>query len=159
MTQLVSLPAGTWRHAVNTNANIVPTVANGKVYVASNAQMQIFGLLPAQQGATRNAAPKHVTASAADVVTCPAETATAPAGEHEFHGTVCRAEGSEIRLALRDGHTLTVDVSHAFDHHRTMRLTPGRPVVVHATVDGKGAAHAKQVTPSHVVSPLTPADR
>jgi outer membrane protein assembly factor BamB len=41
---LVSLQAGTWTHAVNSNANIVPTVANGKVYVASNEQLQIFGL-------------------------------------------------------------------------------------------------------------------
>jgi outer membrane protein assembly factor BamB len=42
---LFSVQAGTWTHAVNSNANIVPTVANGKVYVASNMQLQIFGLL------------------------------------------------------------------------------------------------------------------
>ena len=50
-TQLFSAQAGLWRHAVNSNANIVPTVANGFVYVASNEQLQIFGLLSQQRGA------------------------------------------------------------------------------------------------------------
>jgi hypothetical protein len=39
--------AGSWPN-VGGNANIVPTVANGNVYVASNKQLQIFGLLPSQ---------------------------------------------------------------------------------------------------------------
>lgn len=46
--QLISLPAGMWLNAANTNANIVPTVANGKVFIASNEQLQIFGLLPSK---------------------------------------------------------------------------------------------------------------
>ena len=43
LTQLFVHPAGTW---INTggNANIVPVVANGRVYVASNARLTIFGL-------------------------------------------------------------------------------------------------------------------
>jgi hypothetical protein len=44
---LWSGPAGNWPN-VGGNANIVPTVANGRVYVASNKQLQIFGLLPSQ---------------------------------------------------------------------------------------------------------------
>jgi len=43
--QLVSIQAGTWTHAYKSNANLVPTVANGRVYVASNQQLRIFGLL------------------------------------------------------------------------------------------------------------------
>jgi hypothetical protein len=50
---LFSAQAGTWRHAVNSNANIVPTVAGGKVYVASNEQLQIFGLLSQSRRRTR----------------------------------------------------------------------------------------------------------
>jgi hypothetical protein len=42
---LFAANAGTWRHAINSNANLVPTVGNGKVYLASNEQLQIFGLL------------------------------------------------------------------------------------------------------------------
>jgi hypothetical protein len=44
-TALFSAQAGTWTHAVNSNADIVPTVAGGRVYVGSNEQLQIFGLL------------------------------------------------------------------------------------------------------------------
>ena len=41
---LIAMPAGTWVHAIDSNANIVPTISNGRVYVASNQQLQIFGL-------------------------------------------------------------------------------------------------------------------
>ena len=40
---LFQAPAGTWPN-VNGNANLVPVVANGKVYVASYKQLSIFGL-------------------------------------------------------------------------------------------------------------------
>ncbi len=42
--QLFFETAGTWRHAANSNANLVPTIANGKVYVASEKRLEIFGL-------------------------------------------------------------------------------------------------------------------
>jgi len=37
--------AGAWPN-VTGNANLIPVVANGQVFVASNKQLQIFGLLP-----------------------------------------------------------------------------------------------------------------
>lgn len=37
-------PAGTWPNPQN-NSNQVPVVANGRVFVASSGQLQIFGLL------------------------------------------------------------------------------------------------------------------
>jgi hypothetical protein len=40
---LFQAPAGTWPNTGG-NANIVPTVANGKIYVASNKQLSIFGM-------------------------------------------------------------------------------------------------------------------
>jgi hypothetical protein len=43
MKQLIKMPAGTWPN-LGGNSNLVPVVANGKVYVASNKQLQIFGL-------------------------------------------------------------------------------------------------------------------
>jgi hypothetical protein len=164
LQQLVSFPAGTWRHAVNSNANIVPTVANGRVYVASNDQLQIFGLLTPQQRA-RSAAPKRLMASAPDAITCPSNTTPlaaaggVQAAEHEFHGTVCQTSGTELRLALRNGHSIAVDISHAFDQGRRILLSPGRPLFVRATIDGKGVAHAQRIAPVHELSPHTPADR
>jgi len=41
--QLVNINAGTWPN-LGGNANLVPVVANGLVYVASHQQLQIFGL-------------------------------------------------------------------------------------------------------------------
>jgi hypothetical protein len=43
MTQLLRVAAGSWPH-INGNANLVPVVADGRVFVASNMQLQIFGL-------------------------------------------------------------------------------------------------------------------
>jgi hypothetical protein len=45
MTQLFKGPAGDWPN-FNGNSNLVPVVANGEVFVASNRQLQIFGLKP-----------------------------------------------------------------------------------------------------------------
>ncbi len=43
MAQLFTASAGTWPNTGG-NANIVPVVANGKVFVASNKELRIFGL-------------------------------------------------------------------------------------------------------------------
>jgi hypothetical protein len=43
MTQLFKGFAGAWQN-VGGNSNLVPVVANGQVFVASNKQLQIFGL-------------------------------------------------------------------------------------------------------------------
>jgi hypothetical protein len=162
---LVSISAGTWLHAVNSNASIVPTVANGKVYVASNRQMEIFGLLTPQQTARAAVEPQRLAPSVPDAITCPssvtplAAAGGTQAGEHEFHGTACRASGGELRLALRNGHSIAIETSHAFDRAHKVLLTPGRALVVRATIDEKGVAHARQISPAHPFSEITPADR
>jgi hypothetical protein len=43
MTQLFKGGADSWPNTGG-NSNLVPVVANGQVYVASNKQLQIFGL-------------------------------------------------------------------------------------------------------------------
>lgn len=158
--QLVSIQAGTWTHAVNSNADLVPTVANGKVYVASNKQLQIFGLLGA--GAQHASAP-GLRPSKPDSITCPASEpvveAVRGAGLHQFSGTVCHLEGNHLQLALSGGRSISVDISTAFAKHRKVVLSPGRTIHVQARVDAKGAAYAERISPSHTLSPLTPADR
>jgi hypothetical protein len=47
MTQLFKGFAGAWQN-VGGNSNLVPVVANGEVFVASNKQLQIFGLKAAK---------------------------------------------------------------------------------------------------------------
>jgi len=43
MQQLVRMKAGTWPNT-GANSNLVPVVANGEVFVATNKQLQIFGI-------------------------------------------------------------------------------------------------------------------
>lgn len=47
MTQLFKAQAGAWPN-VGGNSNLVPVVANGQVFVATNQQLQIFGLTGAK---------------------------------------------------------------------------------------------------------------
>ena len=53
-TQLLSINAGSWPN-VNGNANLVPVVANGQVFVATNKQLQIFGLTGSNLAVTKTA--------------------------------------------------------------------------------------------------------
>lgn len=57
-TPLFSAQAGTWLNANHSNAELVPTVSNGRVYIASNKQLQIFGLLGSRKGAQWNSGGK-----------------------------------------------------------------------------------------------------
>lgn len=52
MAQLFHANAGAWPN-FNGDSNQVPVVANGKIYVASNKQLQIFGLLQTKQATTK----------------------------------------------------------------------------------------------------------
>ncbi len=161
--QLVSITAGTWTHAVDSNANIVPTVSNGKVYVASNQQLRIFGLLG--QPRVNATVPANLVPSAPDIISCPADGAAPVAANgvtdhvHEFYGTICQAGNNEIRLALRNGHALLVDTSETPAHHPALLLTPGRPVHVQAKIGSDGVVHAQRISRSHLITPLTPPDR
>ncbi len=162
--QLLSIPAGTWTHAVNSSANVVPTVSKGKVFVASNQQLRIFGLL-GQQKASDSKVPAKLLPSAPDVSTCPADAPAPVAAKgtgpavHEFYGTICQSGEKEIRLALRTGRAIRVSIEEAFTQHAAILLTAGRTVRVLATIDEDGVAHASSISRSHIISPLTPPDR
>jgi hypothetical protein len=152
--QLISIQAGTWRHADNSNANLVPTVANGKVYVASNKQLQIFGLLSGRDAKSASVRQPPVASEPA-VVTCPAEVAPLTAftvtGVHSFRGTVCGVTENRLQVALSGERSVTVDITEAVAHHRTALLSLGRPIKVRAIIDGNGVAHAQRVSRSHPV--------
>jgi hypothetical protein len=163
-TPLLNIQGGTWLHASYSTPNLVPTVANGQVYVASNKQLDIFGLLPPKGTAARAALPLPVAPSKPDVVTCaPIEPALAAVSvtspTHEFFGTVCSVRQNELQISLRSGHSITLDISQASIRQRRVSLTPGRAIHVSASIDQKGAAHALQITPAYHASPGAPADR
>jgi len=151
---LFNAQAGTWRHADNANANVVPTVANGNVYVASNKQLQIFGLLGNQSAASRAAMHQPPTPSTPAVVECPPAENLA-AAQHDLHGTVCKVAGVELHLALANGRSIAVDISGVSDHLPPGLLTLGRPVHVVTTLDANGAVYATRISPSHLGASLT----
>lgn len=162
--QLFSAQAGTFTHAVNSNANIVPTVANGKVYIASNKQLNIFGLLPPLGSPERATLPKGIAVSEPDVITCPpaesVQSAVVKGGnDHQLFGSVCKVEGSTMQLALRNHRSVSVDIASATAGPKHLSLTLGRNIKVKATVDAKGVAHATRLAPSHIFDAETPADR
>jgi PQQ enzyme repeat len=115
LTQLFSAPAGSWPNAGG-NANIVPVVANGKVYVASayldasgntRGQLNIFGRggagAPIQSGvAVANAAPR-------------------PESGHLISGTLLAVKGKTLTLQTRAGKAATIDASAAFQNESPAR--------------------------------------
>ena len=156
---LISILGGTWTHAVNSNANIVPTVAKGRVYVTSNMQLRIYGLLGGGSPANDPIVPSQQQA-----ISCPASIAAALAvsgkdAVHELYGTVCEAGGGEVKLALRSGQAVAIEIGGTQNMQRPVLLTPGRPVHVRLTIDKNGVAHAKKIAPAHAMSTTTPADR
>jgi hypothetical protein len=123
---LYSAPAGFWG-GYGGNANSVPVVANGEVFVASDAQLAIFGLLPhaAARAHLRNVATSPVMAL--------------PAGRHEFFGTIVALHGEALSVRLRSGRFVAIDASAAARAFRTTTLYLGEAVLVEARDAGRGS--------------------
>ena len=102
LPQLWTGEAGSWPNNGG-NANIVPMVANGRVYVGSYQELQIFGLFDHEHphGHPEERRP-HPPALAAFSV---------PASGPLYWGTIRKVEGHRVELELRNGSRLTVDVS------------------------------------------------
>lgn len=146
LTTLYQASAGYWA-AQNGNANVVPVVANGKVYVASYQQLEIFGL----------------GGSAASAATGHAIPATAYRGaiktRNEVTGTLVRVGGSEIILRTRTGKLVRVDVAAALKNQRVQDLIAGRPFDVRGTYDAAGVMHAVTVIRAKPSPGTWPLDR
>jgi hypothetical protein len=112
---LFSGVAGTWPNTSG-NANIVPVVANGKVYVASNKSLAIFGL------GTPIPFPQTVAAAARPLA------AATPSGTHVVYGTVAAVNGPRFILAKRGGTAVNVDATKAMQAHSAIPLVVGNPV-------------------------------
>jgi hypothetical protein len=94
--------AGVWPNTGG-NANIVPTVANGMVYVASNKELQIFGLTRPSK------TPKRMERMVSQAE--PAAPSHVPDTGPIYWGTIRGVDGSKITLELRTGRTINVDLS------------------------------------------------
>jgi hypothetical protein len=135
--QLTEQTAGIWAH-VGGDANIVPVVANGKVYVASYKQLQIFGLAPAAS----NQAP----AIAADNSTLLAATPPEPDSGHVTYGVVASVRDNRITLTTRAGQSVTIGLSPLTRIHA--QTTPGAVLQVRSQRTAAGELSATAVLPA-----------
>ena len=133
LPQLWSGSAGTWPN-VSGNADLVPTVANGMVYVASYKQLAIFGLTaaPAVKAEVNLQQPR-------------AATELNPAGAL-FWGSIKSISGSRIELVLRTGELLQVDLSAALTEGTTVVPVIGENVVVNGQLNGHGILEARSMS-------------
>ena len=125
--------AGTWPN-VNANANIVPVVANGRVYVASYQALTIFGLL-GQLAPVKQAAPLTMTAN---------PMITERAGPQLF-GTITSLSGNRIAVRLRDGASVSVDLTDAFRRYESVVPFVGENVEVHGASAPDGSFMARSM--------------
>ena len=128
--QLYSSTAGTWPNTGG-NANIVPMVANGKVYVASYRMLSIFGL-----GATGDAL---IPASQFVRVAAPAQPALSP---HQISGFVRKVSGTSVVIEARDGKQITADLTDAIARHAAIQAVAGEPVLARGDYDSHGILQA-----------------
>jgi len=150
-TWLFSHNAGTWPNTGG-NANIVPVVANGRVYVASYKQLAIFGL-PKPSAAGK----PEVEAQLA--VPPPPPPPKLPPNGHEIFGTITTVAGGNITLATRTGKLVRVDAAGAVHKYRSVVLLIGEPVTVFGSYASSGVLNATRVLHAKPSPKGWPADR
>lgn len=128
LKQLYASPAGQWPN-LGGNANIVPVVANGRVYVASYGSLMIFGPNGSPVGA----------ASTAAMVARAATPAALPAGvTQRVTGTLVAINGTTLRIQARGHQTMNVDISRALANERVANLIAGQSYTALADAVGAG---------------------
>jgi hypothetical protein len=137
---LYSAAAGAWPN-LGGNANIVPVVANGRVYVGAYKTLTIFAA-----GGTPPAA--------TPVAVAHAQTA----GEARLTGTLLAIEGSELTLLARSGAQVQVDVSGARAAQRTPKLVIGQAYTVLSAAGNAPVIRASSVSRAKPGMAAWPAD-
>jgi PQQ enzyme repeat len=145
LVQLYSSPAGEWPN-LGGNANVVPVVANGKVYVASYKRLMIFG---------PNGSPApSIAASRMESPSLPPEIT------RRVSGTLLSVDGARLTVLTRTGQTVRVDDSQAAANQRIAILTVGRPfTVVGRAVPGSEDIEAFAISRAKPGSQAWPEDR
>jgi hypothetical protein len=145
--QLYSANAGTWPNTGG-DANIVPTVANGKVYVASYQMLSIFGVEESGQ----------TLLSKSDLVR-PSPPPEPVLSAHRISGFVRSVAGVRVVIELRDGKRVTTDLAEATRGHTVVEAVVGEPVLVRGDYDHDGIFQAESFLHAKPQPLLWPPDR
>jgi hypothetical protein len=141
---IFSANAGTW--LAPGNANIVPVVANGQVFVASTQQLAIFG-------------PTTTTvAMSATAVSKPALSQTL-VHWNQVTGRVLRVSGTEVIVQQFSGAHVTIDTKPAQDAHQTVPIVKGEIITVQGELGALGLLHAKTIVRAKASPALWPPDQ
>jgi hypothetical protein len=130
LTLQYSSLAGQWPDA-SRNANIVPVVANGRVYVASNQQLTIFGL------------GGHPFVALASPSVEPSRDVDEP--PHQITGVLENVEGPMLTLRTRDDKKVQVDDSEPLRLNQTDVLVRGSAYTVQGSYGAASGALRVQV--------------
>ena len=146
--QLYSAAAGQWPN-LGGNANIVPVVANGKVYVAAYQSLMIFG--PNGSAAPRTAASVDSTTVAASL----------PLGATQrVSGMLLAIDGTTLTLLTRTSRSVKVDVSRAVETEQIANLIVGNAyTALGAPTGSDGTLQAASVTRAKRGSGAWPKDQ
>ena len=114
---LFSSPAGSWPNTGG-NANIVPVVANSKVYVAANKLLTIFGILPGIATAT---------ASQQSALALQPSPIASPDSPHIVTGALLAVNGKTLTLQTRGEKMVKIDDTLAVQEQQVGVLVIGEP--------------------------------
>jgi hypothetical protein len=129
---LFSAVAGSWPNTGG-DSNIVPVVANSKVFVASDQTLSIFGVGATGRKVTLPS-PKHVDMRA-----------VLAAGEHELTGRIERVDGDKVDIRTRDGRLVTVDTTAAKSKFDFAKPWIGHALTARGTYAADGTLNAALV--------------
>jgi hypothetical protein len=130
MKRLVGLAAGSWPNGRG-NANLVPLVADGKVFVASNKHLSIFGLSTA--------------AAATDTADIQEPDRQQTLAAHEIYGWLKSFTENSFAILTRDSKMVIVDTTPAKGLGARAIPVVGRPYMVRGDYDKKHILHATSI--------------
>jgi hypothetical protein len=129
------------------NANLVPVVANGHVYVASYKQLAIFG--PRSAVAVAAAAPAgSITATFDDL-----------AHGNQVTGPIVKINGTDIVIRQHSGVHVTIDAKPAQDAYQAVPIVVGETITAEGELDAHGVLHAKTIVRAKPSPALWPPDQ
>jgi hypothetical protein len=138
--------AGTWPFAGSANANLVPVVANGHVFVASYGNLSIFGVSDAARHKAFRAPPRP-------------QMVIFPGAPHELRGMVMARDTGAVTLRLRNGAMVKVDIAAAQKASHVAPPSVGHAALARGAYGKDGVFEAVYLLHQKDSEKLWPADR